>query len=72
MLFFSKKFEIAFTITGSTYSNKQVVLINHSWNSPTLHKEWRLEVCLFFPKVGDFSEKNGRLVKWLYEVAKGE
>ena len=29
---------------------KQVVLINHSWISPTLQKEWGLEFCLFFKK----------------------
>ena len=46
------KFNV-FIITGSIFSNKyvkQVVLINHSWISPTLQKGWGLEFCLFFKK----------------------
>ena len=48
------KFNV-FAITGSIFSNKywkQVVLINHSWISPTLQKGWWLEFCLFFKKWG--------------------
>ena len=39
-----------FIITGFLCSNryvKQELLINHSWISPTLQREWGLEFCLF-------------------------
>ena len=39
-----------FIITGFICSNryvKQELLINHSWISPTLQREWGLEFCLF-------------------------
>ena len=48
---------------------KQVVLINHSWISPTLQKGWKLEFCLFFKKWGriHFSPKKevGKIVEEL-------
>ena len=42
-----------FFITGFICSKKylkQVVLINHSWISPTLQSRWGLEFCLFSEK----------------------
>ena len=44
---------------------KQVVLINHSWISPTLQKGWELEFCLFFKKWGrvQFSPRKGEVGK---------
>ena len=57
-----------FIITGficSTEYVNQVVLINHSWISPTLLKRWGLEFCLFSKKWGSvhFPQKWERLVK---------
>ena len=48
---------------------KQVVLINHSWISPTLQKGWELEFCLFFKKWGrvHFSPKKGEVGKIVEE-----
>ena len=48
---------------------KQVVLINHSWISPTLQKGWELEFCLFFKKWGRvyFSPKKGEVGKIVEE-----
>ena len=48
---------------------KQVVLINHSWISPTLQKGWELEFCLFFKKWGrvHFSPKKGEVGKIIEE-----
>ena len=45
---------------------KQVVLINDSWISPTLLKEWGLEFYLFFKKwsEGAIFHKRERLVKY--------
>ena len=42
-----------FIITSFICSNKyvkQLVLINHSYISRTLQREWELEFCLFFKK----------------------
>ena len=65
------KFNV-FIITGSIFSNKyvkQVVLINHSWISPTLQKGWELEFCLFFKKWGrvHFFPKKGEVGKIVEE-----
>ena len=48
---------------------KQVVLINHSWISPTLQKGWELEFCLFFKKWRrvHFSPKKGEAGKIVEE-----
>ena len=48
---------------------KQVVLINHSWISPTLQKGWGLEFCLFFKKWGrvHFSPKREEVGKIVEE-----
>ena len=44
---------------------KQIVLINHSWISPTLQKEWELEFFFFFKIWGrvHFSPKKGEVGK---------
>ena len=48
---------------------KQVVLINDSWISTTLQKEWELEFCLFFKKWRriHFSPKKGEVGKTVEE-----
>ena len=48
---------------------KQLVLINHSWISPTLQKGWELELCLFFKKWArvHFSPKKGEVGKIIEE-----
>ena len=44
---------------------EHVVLINHSWISPTLQKEWGLEFCLFSQRWGRVhcSPKKGEVAK---------
>ena len=70
------KFNV-FIITGSIFSTKyvkQVVLINHSWISPTLQKGWGLELFIlqkmgkgtFFSKKGEVGKivDEWRLLRW--------
>ena len=49
---------------GNKYA-KQVVLINHSWISPTLQKGWELGFRLFFKNWGGYIplQKRERLLK---------
>ena len=61
-----------FFITRFICSNKyvkQLVLINHSCISPTLQREWGLELCLFFKKWGrlHFSPKKREVGKIMEE-----
>ena len=57
-----------FIITGFVCSNKymkQIVLINHSWISPTSQRKWTPKFCLFSKNGGDsfFFQNKERLVK---------
>ena len=49
---------------------KQVVLINHSWISPSLQKGRELKFCIFFKKLGrvHFSPKKGEVGKIVEEL----
>ena len=52
-------------LASSTKYVKQVVLINHSWISPTLQNKWGLVFCFFSEKWGSvhFPQKLEKLVK---------
>ena len=57
-----------FIITGSIFSNKYVkyvVLINHSWISPTLQKGMETGVLFILQKIGEgrFLSKKGEVGK---------